>query len=387
MDEPGKTNDTNNEVTPANLQSRRLAAWDFVLFRLAMAITEWWDHWSPLFDPSHPKSDRGASNDGDWRRPKVGLDEIQRLFNVFLESLETDEDFAGRFSGSGDLIQRWVMYFLNAVLVETLQPPSVSGADEPPPRPQLVRAAAVERPARPAAAEEGSGHPLYQNLMRLLIVLKEAEDGGSESKRCWTWSPVFSALASFPLIAVFLPGGGAMPVVEDIRSDQEEAKSESEEWKQPVSFENMNMKYDGPATQSKLVDELKTIMALGALPLIPVPPCHRSNTKAGAEPSRNVIPLDLAGLSWTGLDLADMSTPTDADAERYRHMKGVKNGAKKKHRWPHAILPIEERRLALVEMLNCLHADLTPCDEVAPYTPHLSLIVRDAVKKSEPTNG
>ncbi|MFH1465852.1 MAG: hypothetical protein ABIO70_15805 [Pseudomonadota bacterium] len=324
-------------LTRLNLQATRLDAWEFVLGRLAMAITEWWDYWRDLFR---------EERDLDGRRLRPGLDQVQKLFNVFLESTEMDLEFVGQNSGAGDIIQRWVLYFLNSVLVETLQGPS----DPKVQRPQLVRYAAVERPARRGQTGQGADHPLYENLTHLLDAARNA---GKETE-VWTWSPIFLALASFPPLALFLPGGGALPVVKEVREAL--SKEESDTWSQRVYFHGLKRRISVPSAGDDLMTELETLVSLGALMLIPLPPypAEEDNTQF----------LDLAGLSWAGLDLCERKSPEKNESP-----------------WPLSLWRIEDRRAALIEMLNCLHADLEPCEEARPYAHELALIVRRMLKE------
>ena len=420
--------------TRNELQAFRLQAWDETLRRLALAITEWALYWrddlrsGPGEDGKglgHPLGQRGRrSGRGRRRRPRwaplvsgslrptvatttttttttaggagrddarghgrnrrPGFEEIRNVFTTFFEELGDEEAFTGTWSGTGDILQRWVLTFLNAVLVETLVPPSKG----PRVRPQLLHGTPQGVPGRTAAVSEGCDHPLYQNLAALRNLAEQAKNNGDET---WKLSRSFLLLASFPCLGMFLPGGGPMPVIPSYygRSDDLTVLTE--------------LATDGHDP------ELTIIMQLGSLLLLPLPAMRDLSSVPMGLAGRSSRPLDLAGLSWCGIELSDVrrhfwwvTASSDhklaaMSEEDEQWARSPKTNPRRPPRmsWPAAcskapfrrevfyppLNHVEPRRRALIEMLNSVQADVTPAPDAEKYLVDLSLAVYRALKE------
>ena len=312
------------------LRRAQLMAWDSAVDRLAMAITEWAVVWIPRL------------KDYSSRRSLVErnrLEQIRAVISTFFADLGDEEDFAGRWPGAGDIIQRWVLSFLNAVLVETLEPasstePGTGGLN----RPTLERIHTDPRPGRTEANQVGCNHALYANLLRL-----QEEAGG------WRCSEVFLGMASFPLFAMFLPASGPFPEVKDDGFEPQEMLTCLEKYMEETSG-------DGEARS------LRSVVCMGSLMLLPLHSQQRLRDPVIKSWKSSRIrslpfPLDLAGLSWCGFDLVELGAEREA----------------------RPIQKLEARRAALIEMLNCLVADIRPCEEAEGVQTELILAVYGAL--------
>jgi len=333
--------------TGPELQACRLQAWSYTLDRLALAITEWgWFWWKVLAKPEETKGVLRCPTE-----PVVdsGTQTLARCIATFFEEIGNDPEYAGTWSGAGDAIQRWVQSFLNSVLVHTsvlvhAVPTDPSGKAPEPQRPALRRGIAATRPPRGRADEPADQHALFANLTSLAA----NED---ESETHWTWGWPFLALASFPTLALFLPDASPLPRIEHDDSAPE----------CPTPLVTLT------SGSGESTTDLAWIVRFGGLPLLPLRNLEDERKKAWEQgvkasplvkPPRDPSPtagalLDLAGLSWCGLDLCD---------EEGR-----------------PLTKISERRTALVEMLNALMIECPVAAEAKPYVADLALAVKGAL--------
>ncbi len=334
-----------------DLQACQLEAFDNVLERLASAITKWTINWAQLF-----------MSDGylDENYSRSSFEEIQNVFTAFLNNMGDDKGFSNSWSGAGDIIQRWILTFLNAVLVNTLQPPRDIKERGDKPRPQLIPTTHQTYPCRAASELDGCNHALYQNLTRLiknsnLIDMYDAPlDSNNKTKwndffdSEWHWSDHFHMLASFPLFAIFLPSGGPIPKM------QEPEKGEKETYINHLP---------------KMIHELDltSIIHFGSLMLFPIPEIPEEEKLKKTETEKQSCYLKLAGLSWCGIDLKEIPKPGKS--------------AKYKEGQPPILTKVEDRRKGLIAMLNSMAADVEPFEDADKYLNQLTLIVKNTIKE------
>ncbi|MCP4605123.1 MAG: hypothetical protein GY847_32135 [Proteobacteria bacterium] len=304
------------------LQALRLEAWDRTLDKLVLAITEWALFWMPKLNSTEPR--------------KLDFEQIQGVFDTFFNDLGDEEAFVDEWSGAGDIIQRWILTFLNSVLVRTLCSP-IGEKRNRKKRPALLVGRRDRVPGRTATKKLGGAHSLYENLTRLRYqgdrkkeVLNPDED--------WHPSDHFLALASFPVIGMFLPSGGPLPPIKRPRVSMED----------PI----------GNLPGKKFAIDYECIVRFGMLMLIPEP--------AGMHHERRKYILDLADLSWCGLSLRNGGI--DKESGRVNSL----------------ILDIEERRNALISMLNSVVADvMEPEEEPREYLAPLVLAIHGALNDKQ----
>ena len=360
-----------------DLQAARNRARDDVVARLALALAEWLWVWPRVYLGS--MDPRGAS--------RATFDTVRQIFTSFFEDLGDEVEFTSTWPGAGDIIQRWVLSFLNAVLVETLQPPSLAeSGGHVVPRPGLDHGRRATVPGRAAPFGEGARHPLYENLTALQHRAAPYSDGQDWKNHHWHWSDAFSALASCPLFAMFLPGGGPIPTIEP-------EASRPSDW----TSREMLRKAGGGS-------ELGRIVRLGGLMLLPLPSLDRAREWLEAENARVASPgelqqesslrsiwpglggrqmpmlLDLSGLSWCGFDLCESKTPESETAEA-ETAEAATAEAKDPVFGP--INQIERRRRALIAMLNSVVADFELAPEAERYRIDLALAVWRALHPAE----
>lgn len=349
-----------NEVLASQLEAR-----EKVLERFALAITEWAVYWIERWKDIRLSGFQ-----------KIRLDNVQLIFDIFLEDLSDEKEFSDKWSGAGDIIQRWIFTFLNAVLIGTLQPPRKEESGLFARRPNMRRGRLQPRPVR----EQPQDHPLYQNLTRLA---RQALDPSGTTKELrldadkhWHPSDAFLALASFPIFAMFLPSEGVLP------------KSKKEQEKDANSADESQAGAEAPKDHETQVT-LQDIAKFGELLLQPLPKItyfpssdgdeggesSGSSSKDTTAPSPGDAPrtdryrLDLAGLSWCGLPLRTGAKEGDDSSEQGFN------------------LPVREtsaRRDGLIAMLNSVAADVVePVGEAAKHRVPLVLAVLQALNERQ----
>lgn len=424
-----------------DLQSFRSQAWDRALDNISTVILDWALAWCGWLDLAYSResTNPNETNPEIPKRRSPPFHQVRMALDAFIQGLDHDPAFAGIWTGMGDILQHWVLAFLNAVLVETLQPPA---GDPKESRPYLVRGGHERLPGRGTDrdSDEGCNHALYQNLARLEPAPQTA--GG------WRPSLAFHLLASFPLLAVFLPRGGPLPRRclkcrrEDARSNQDYCSSDSSSpCSRPLPLvpppededsldnhlqicEKCTRSGNGGTPAASLPDRFHErlygllkdlardpasspndtspdpaevspgpawISYFGSELFRPLPslePCRRAYWAWGKCPSKKIregntkrperrtwddntrppYPLDLTGLSWCGLDLVQPK-PLHPDPGESRNLETLTH--------------VDDRRDALIAMLNALVVDVEPTSEVQPYLADLAIAVHDALEKMQ----
>ncbi|MCP4545854.1 MAG: hypothetical protein GY835_05230 [bacterium] len=321
------------------LQGFRLDAWDCTLQRLALAITEWALYWLRVL--KSPGSQRANLE----LIQRLNFEQIQSVFDTFFNDLGDEEEFADEWSGGGDIIQRWILTFLNSVLVRTLCPPENEVARKKSERPTLIVGRRERVPGRTAPEELGCAHSLYENLTRLHQKVKGDSEMLSRSEH-WHPSETFLALASFPILAIFLPSGGPLPrVVEPQSKNGRSGMSDPGD--------------DAIGNLQEEIFDFQCIVRFGKLMLIPLPEVEYFPDGMG---DKKRVLLDLGCLSWCGLPLRAGTSEEGG---------GVPTSP---------IRSIEERRKALIAMLNSVVAEMgEPHDEAKKFLAPLVLAVHEAL--------
>ena len=148
---------------PNDLEACRNKAWDASIERLAQAITEWAWYWNEVLFPSEHALDQGTNKSFlPLRHPH--LDTVRDLITTFFEELDDEERFAGIWSGAGDIIQRWVLSFLNAVL-------------DPPPEQRIVTVQLLDRELDPRYVTDKSA--------RLDVLASDVTRSGASGPGAW----------------------------------------------------------------------------------------------------------------------------------------------------------------------------------------------------------
>lgn len=292
-----------------DLEKCRTLAMDQTIRRFAKCMAEWAQLW--IFPSKGSSGPQGSDQPPViFNLTDINLAEIQSTISSFIEDLDNDVSYCENWSGLGDILQRWICNFLNSVLIETisLKSPIKSEPSQSayPSKPKLLRSTSIKSPPRNTS---GSVHPLFSNLE---ILTNDA---------FWQPSSLFFFLFSCPVFSILLPEVCKVenvPLGASVNTDK----------RMRINYEYGNMML--------------------------YPNASLDNYRSDA-----TFALDLAGLSWRGLDLC----------------------IDKK-----AITGIDARRDALVEMMNSMMADVEPSQESKPYLSYLAAIVYGAIKPEEPVD-
>ncbi len=413
-----------------DLESCRKQAWDQTLKWLGAAVTEWVAYWGrhwysknrckPNFNQIQKTIETFLEDIGD-EESYVGQwsgagDIIQRwiyhfLNSVLIETLEykstfDTDDCTCRNDGEKPAEEEPEEKKEEENQAKSKKKEKGRSVE----RPSLQRSSVNKKPPRAANESEGAYHPLYQNLKYLQSAIK--------TKSLWKWSDTFLALASFPTIGCFLHWGGPLDDDMEIRkilkkhSDQGEFENVNatvyrkdgnnkfacfmiaagEDSGKRTHVKSIRINKDFRIRQwNKIIEHingdlkkalnLALLVCFGSLPLISLDPLDRLDggrillddessivtidecEKKDATISKKVhslyYPLELMGLSWCGLDVRYSEVSNDRQSE--------------------AIRDIEQRRKALIAMLNCLVADIKPYRDAEKYLNHLAMAVKGSI--------
>ncbi|MCD4652561.1 hypothetical protein K8T06_01345 [bacterium] len=360
---------------------------------IAAAITEWLIIWKEELSPKF--------NDADETNCyRINYDDIKESINRFMKSREEENTSIGKNKGIGDIIQQWVLDLTNNILIQTIQIPKYELRSSTK-NLRFITKADANYSSRDSNNRKFV-HPLYQNISMLNKYNKKAEeeliriigstikisvDDATEklykaevdhklieevkngantddvnsvidrlnSLLSYKKGKMFSIVSSFPLIGLFLPQN-------DILAESSCLKSIEENFATLDTTASSSSNSERAAKWNICIDAMRkkkcdSIVCIGNLLLIPL---DKKEVFYKTEKNTEVFLLDLAGLSWCGLDIRN----------------SINRNEKKSNR---PLEKIEERRTAMISMLNSMVADIETCDDAKNLIPYIILAIDGAI--------